>query len=111
LEKNGAFRLITEEEMNDATNNPKEGLFSHTDDFELLTRTVKKFPAIHEIEIKDVTHFKKLIEITINDKDSIPLFVKDANSELEIISSYSLENRKIEKGYKLVYLGKPIETI
>ncbi len=109
--ENGAFRLITEEEMNDATNNPKEGLFSHTDDFELLTRTVKKFPAIHEIEIKDVTHFKKLIEITINDKDSIPLFVKDANSELEIISSYSLENRKIEKGYKLVYLGKPIETI
>jgi len=109
--ENGAFRLVTEEEMNDTTNNPKEGLFSHTDDFELLTRTAKKYPAIHEIEIKDDTHYKKLIEITINDKDSIPLFVKDANGELEIISSYSLENRKIEKGYKLVYLGKPILTV
>jgi NhaP-type Na+/H+ or K+/H+ antiporter len=109
--ENGAFRLITEEEMNDATNNPKEGLFSHTDDFELLTRTAKKYPVIHEIEIKDDTHFKNLIETTINDKDSIPLFVKDTNGELEIISSYSLENRKIEKGYQLVYLGKPIELI
>jgi NhaP-type Na+/H+ or K+/H+ antiporter len=109
--ENGAFRLVTEEEMNDTTNNPKEGLFSHTDDFELLTRTVKKFPAIHEIEIIDEAHFKKLIETTINYKDSIPLFVKDTNGELEIISSYSLENRKIEKGYQLVYLGKPIELI
>ncbi len=109
--ENGAFRLVTEEEMNDPTSNPKEGLFSHTNDFELLTRTAKKYPAIHEIEIKDEAHFKKLIELTINDKDIIPLFVKDTNGELEIISSYSLENHKIEKGYQLVYLGKPIETI
>jgi len=109
--ENGVFRLVTEEEMNDPTSNPKEGLFSHTDDFELLTRTVKKYPAIHEIEIKDDAHLKKLIEITVNDKDIIPLFVKDANGELEIISSYSLEKRSIEKGYKLVYLGKPILTV
>ncbi|VAV82651.1 Sodium/hydrogen exchanger family protein [hydrothermal vent metagenome] len=109
--ENGAFRLVTEEEMNDPTSNPKEGLFSHTNDFELLTRTAKKYPAIHEIEIKDEVHFRKLIEVTINDKDIIPLFIKDKNGELEIISSYSLENHKIEKGYQLVYLGKPIETI
>lgn len=109
--ENGAFRLITEEEMNDPKNNPKEGLFSHTDDFELLTRTVKKYPSIHEIEIKDEAHFRKLIEITIKDKDSIPLFIKDANGELDIISSYSLERNNISKGYFLVYLGKPIESI
>jgi NhaP-type Na+/H+ or K+/H+ antiporter len=109
--ENGAFRLVTEEEMNDPTSNPKEGLFSHTNDFELLTRTAKKYPAIHEIEIKDEVHFRKLIEVTINDKNIIPLFIKDKNGELEIISSYSLENYKIEKGYQLVYLGKPIETI
>lgn len=109
--ENGAFRLVTEEEMNDPTSNPKEGLFSHTNDFELLTRTAKKYPAIHEIEIKDEVHFRKLIEVTINDKNIIPLFIKDKNGELEIISSYSLENHKIEKGYQLVYLGKPIETI
>ena len=39
--ENGAFRLVTEEEKNDPTNNPKEGLFSHTDDFALLTRTAR----------------------------------------------------------------------
>jgi NhaP-type Na+/H+ or K+/H+ antiporter len=39
--ENGAFRLVTEEEKNDPTKNPKEGLFSHTDDFALLTRTAQ----------------------------------------------------------------------
>lgn len=43
--------------MLDPTNNPKEGLFLHTDDFALLTRIAQKFPAIHEIEIQDKTHY------------------------------------------------------
>jgi NhaP-type Na+/H+ or K+/H+ antiporter len=109
--ENGAYRLVTEEEMLDPTNNPKEALFSHTVNFSRLTRIVKKYPVIHEIEINDKAHFKKLVEITINDKDSIPLFVKDTNGELEIISSYSLENPDIAEGYLLVYLGKPMETV
>ncbi|MCH7523541.1 MAG: sodium:proton antiporter [Bacteroidetes bacterium] len=109
--KNGAYRLVTEEEMLNSIHNPKEGLFSHTDDFTQLTRTVKKYPVINEIEINDEAHFKKLIENTTNDKDSIPLFVKDTNGELEIISSYSLENSNIVQGCQLVYLGKPIETV
>ena len=109
--ENGAYRLVTEEEMLDPTNNPKEALFSHTVNFSRLTRIVKKYPVIHETEINDKAHFKKLVEITINDKDSIPLFVKDTNGELEIISSYSLENPDIAEGYLLVYLGKPMETV
>ncbi|RMZ50872.1 cell shape-determining protein [Flavobacteriaceae bacterium PRS1] len=109
--ENGAYRLVTEEEMLDPTNNPKEALFSHTVNFPRLTRIVKKYPVIHEIEINDEAHFKKLVEITINDKNSIPLFVKDTNGELEIISSYSLENPDIAEGYLLVYLGKPMGTV
>ena len=109
--ENGAFRLITEEEMNDTTNNPKEGLFSHTDDFELLQRAVKQYPSIHEIKINDKSDYKRLIEITVQDKDIIPLFVKDKNGRLEIISSFNKNIESIEKGYQLVYLGKQIETL
>ena len=106
---NGAYRLITEEEMNDLTNNPQEGLFSHTDDFAVLTRIAQKYPVIHEIIINDNAHYKNLIEITINDKNTIPLFLKDSDGELEIITSYSKDINVIEKGYKLVYLGKPLD--
>ena len=107
--ENGALRLVTEEEMNDPTNNPKEGLFSHTDDFTQLTKTAHKHPAIHEIEIKDKTHYENLIEITINDENIIPLFIKNTRGELEIISSYSKNKNEFASGCKLVYLGKRID--
>lgn len=109
--ENGAFRLVTEEEMSDPENNPKEGLFSHTDDFVLLSQTAKKYPIIHEIEIKDKSHYESLIEVTINDKNTIPLFLKDTNGKLEIISSYSKNRNEIVTGCRLVYLGKQIEHL
>jgi len=107
--ENGAFRLVTTEEMNDPTNNPKEGLFSHVDDFVSLSETARKFPKIHEVMLNGKDHYNELIEFTNKDKDIIPLFIKDGHGEFEIISSYSKDAHKAEKGYELVYLGKSIE--
>ena len=105
--ENGSFRLVSKEEMEDETNNPKEGLFSHSDDFISLAETVKTYPKINEIKIKDKAHYEQLIELSNNEKYTIPLFIKDKKGELEIISSYSKEMKSIEKGFFLVYLGKP----
>ena len=104
--ENGAFRLVTTEEMLDPGNNPKEGLFSHTDDFGALLEVTRKYPSIQEIDLEDDEHYKKLIDITNGDKDIIPLFVKDYEGELHIISSDNLAVSTIEKGFQLVYLGK-----
>ena len=104
--ENGAFRLINSEEMNDPQNNPKEGLFSHTDDFIKLMETTKKYPSIHEIDLKDKTHYDQLIEMTKADDDIIPIFLKAPDGDLKIISSYSTDFEDIKEGYKLVYLGK-----
>jgi NhaP-type Na+/H+ or K+/H+ antiporter len=108
--ENGAFRLVNSDEMTDPENSPKEGLFSHTDDFIKLTETVRKFPAIHEIELKDQKHYEGLIEITKADDHIIPIFLKAPNEELSIISSFSKEFKDIAEGYKLVYLGKMFES-
>ena len=48
-------------------------------------------------------------EITNNDKDIIPLFVKDNTGELHIISSFNKDVKDVDKGSKLVYLGKPFK--
>jgi len=104
--ENGSFRLISVEEMNNPENSPREGLFSHTDDFIKLTEVARKYPVIHEIDINSRAHYEKLIEITNNDEDRIPLLVMDKRGVLEIISSYNTAISKVEKGYKLVYLGK-----
>jgi len=107
--ENGSFRLVTKEEMLDENNNPKEGLFSHTDDFNSLTEVTMKYPSIQEIVINDKAHYNSLIEITNNDKDIVPLFIKDKDSELRIISSYNTEIDEIGENWKLVYLGKPFD--
>jgi NhaP-type Na+/H+ or K+/H+ antiporter len=107
--ENGSFRLISVNEMQDPNQNPKAGLFSHTDDFVSLAETVRKYPKINEITLNDKEHYNNLIEITKKEEFTIPLFIKNEKGILEIISSYSIDN-KVEKGYKLVYLGKQIKT-
>ncbi len=104
----GSFRVISSDEMNDPETNPSEGLFSHTDDYIKLTEVARKFPTIHEVVLNSRSHYEGLIEISKTDPDIIPLFVKKASGELEIIPSHSAEV-EIGKGYQLVYLGKKIQ--
>lgn len=108
--EHGSFRLVSSDEMNDPGNNPKEGLFSHTDDFMKLMEATRKYPAIHEIELTDTEHYKGLIEITKADENIIPLFLKDDQENLKIISSFSKEFNDIQEGFKLVYLGKAFDV-
>lgn len=108
--ENGSFRLVDAEEMNDPENNPKDGLFSHTDDFIKLTEAARKYPEIHEIELKDQEHYEGLIEITKADKDIIPIFLKTPKGDIKIISSFSTEFNDIQEGYRLAYLGKVFDV-
>ncbi|MDT0620443.1 cation:proton antiporter [Croceitalea vernalis] len=109
--ENGAFRLVNTDEMNDPENNPEEGLFSHTDDFIKLTDAARKYPTINEIELTDKNHYSGLLEITKADNDIIPLFLKDTNGDLKIISAFGKENYDVQEGYKLVYLGKVFDFV
>ena len=104
--ENGSFRLVTDDEMNNPEDNPKEGLFSHTDDFIKLSEVVRQYPAIHEIDLKSTAHYNSLIEMTKADNNIIPIFLKVPDGDLKIISSYSENFEDIKEGFKLVYLGK-----
>jgi len=108
--ENGSFRLVSVDEMRDNNNNPKEGLFSHTDDFTTLSNVVRKFPSIQEIELRDKAHYESLIEISNNHKDIIPLFIKNDQSEMKIISSNNKDIEEIGENWHLVYLGKPFDV-
>ncbi len=104
--EHGAFRLVSPDEINDEKNSPKEGLFSHTDDFNSLTEVANKYPSINEIQLTGKAHYSNLIEIIKKDKNIVTLFLKDNEGEFHIISSYNNNMDKIEKGWVLVYLGK-----
>jgi len=108
--EHGAFRLVTGDEMSDPENSPKEGLFSHTDDFIKLTEIVRQFPVIQEIDLKSTEHYNSLIEITKADADIIPIFLKSPDGDLKIIPSFSTQFEDITNEFKLVYLGKKFEV-
>ncbi len=108
--EHGSFRLVSSVEMNNPENNPKEGLFSHTDDYMKLMEATRKYPAIQEIELNDTKHYLSLIEITNSDENIIPLFLKDNQGDLKIISSFSKGFKDIQEGFKLVYLGKAFDV-
>jgi NhaP-type Na+/H+ or K+/H+ antiporter/Trk K+ transport system NAD-binding subunit len=108
--ENGSFRLVNTDEMNDPESSPKEGLFSHTDDFIKLMETAREYPAIQEIDLKDQEHYEGLIEITKADKHIVPVFLKTPDGNLRIISSFSKEFNDVKKGYKLAYLGKKFDA-
>ncbi len=104
--ENGAFRLVDVNEMKNPENSPEEALFTRTDDFIKLTDVARKYPSINEIELENKEHYHKLIEITKNDNDIIPLFIKSLDNNLAIISAFSKNAIDVKEGYKLVYLGK-----
>lgn len=106
--ENGAFRLISSEEMKNPNNNPEQGLFSGIDDFSSVSKVARNFPEIHELPIESKEHYDKLIKNMDRSRESIPLFIKNANGELIIISSHHKEVSVAEDGCQLVYLGKPI---
>lgn len=107
--EHGNFRLITPEERKDASSNPKEGLFSNTDDFVRLSEIIRKHPNIREADIDSDEHYKKILNKINNNKDIVPLFMKLKNGDLEIISVKENENLKVTEGIKIVYIGEEIK--
>lgn len=107
--ENGSFRVVSADEMSDPESNPNEGLFSHTDDYIRLSDVARRFPEIKEIELNSKEHYEGLIEISKTDHEVIPLFVKNKEGDLNIIST-SNEEIEIEEGFLLVYLGKTFEA-
>ncbi len=110
LGENGAFRLITNDEMQDTNNTPQEGLFSHTDDYINLSEVARDYPRINELELKSKEHYLENLDVLKEEREAIPLFIKDNEGELSIIPARN-ETMNIEAGNRLVYLGKPIELI
>jgi len=104
--ENGAFRLVSSDELNQPESMPEEGLISRTDDFMKLTEAVQRNPAIQEITLKNGEQIAQLLSKAQTDDEVVPLFVKYPDGKLDIISSIRDKVSSLPDGSKLVYLGK-----
>lgn len=101
----GAFRVVSTDEMKQGKIEPNKNLFTHKDDFINLSEVVRDFPLVNEVVVNSQEHYTSLLKEINDETQSIPLFLKDNNGEIHIISSLN-ESYKIEKGNILIYVGK-----
>jgi hypothetical protein len=106
--ENGSFRILDSDEVGDPEVEARQELFSQTNDFVRLMEASRKYPAIHEIPLKNEAHLKELMNTMLSEEDIAPLFIKSPDGELHIIPAFSRSGETAGKGYKLVYLGKKV---
>ncbi len=103
--ENGAFRIVSSEEMKSNKEISKKSLFTHKDDYLNLSEVVRDFPNVNEIKVDSEKNYHELLQKTNDKKETIPMFLKDNQGIIHIISSLD-DNFKIEKGNILIYIGK-----
>ena len=104
--ENGAFRIRTNGEVE--SEEELASLFPANDDFITLSNIVKKFPYIGEMELIDNKGYNKLIHQIESNDNIAPLFIKDNEGDLKVISN-NTNVTEIKDGMKLVYLGEKID--
>lgn len=106
--KQGSFRIISTDEMKEGKlEDPEEQLFTHKDDFLNLSEVVRDFPLVNEVIVSSKENYKKVLKEIEDEELAIPMFLKDNNGIIHIISSID-ESIEIEKGNVLIYIGKTI---
>ncbi|WP_456422138.1 cation:proton antiporter [Lutibacter sp.] len=103
----GAYRLISSDEMKGENIKSVQNLLINSDDYINLSEIVRDFPVINEVTVNSKEHYLTLLKEIDKEPQAIPLFLKDNNEEIHIISSLK-DSFKIEKGNTLIYLGKKI---
>jgi len=105
--ENGAFRIVSTDEMTEGPQKPKSYLFTHKDDYINLSEVVRDFPIVNEVPVNSQQHYDQLLKEINDEPHAIPLFLKDNTGFIHIISSLN-KSFKIEKGNVLMYIGKTI---
>lgn len=103
----GAFRIISTDELAEGKSLPNKYLFTDKDDYLNLSEVVRDFPLVNEVIVSSQEQYTKLLKEINDEKQSIPMFLKDNNGIIQIISSLG-NNLKIEKGNVLIYIGKTL---
>ncbi|MFC7356191.1 cation:proton antiporter [Jejudonia soesokkakensis] len=105
--ENGTFRLITSKELLKKEDVNTDEIFNTTHDFIKFTEVARDYPSIQEIEVEDYNMFLKVLEIIRENKEAIPLFIKDPEGNVDLIDT--LKEINIENGTVIAYLGKPMD--
>lgn len=104
--ENGAYRLISVNELQNPDTIEEECLFSDNDDFINLLEVARDYPNIYEYEIKSVEDLAIILKDMHTEEKIVPLFIKElATGDFRVVTS-DLSKVQAVAGDLLVYMGK-----
>ncbi|WNW02467.1 sodium:proton antiporter [Tenacibaculum sp. HL-MS23] len=104
----GAYRLVSSQEVLTNEYEDKDQLFTIKDDYLSLMEAVREFPEIHETQINSIEEYKEKITEIYSEVKSIPVFVKNNSNEILLIAEFE-KNVTVIEDWKLVYIGKDLK--
>ncbi len=107
--ENGAYRLVSVDEMNDPNNNPSNGLFSNTDDYINFSEVARDYPKLHELSVDSQEVLGEYLNKMQAQESTIPLLLKDENGVFQIITS-KFDVPAISNTSTLIYMGKELKV-
>ncbi len=75
--ENGAFRIVSADELINKVDISNEQLFTHKDDFINLSEVVRDFLFINEVNVDSREHFNRLLKEIGYEAHAIPVFFKE----------------------------------
>lgn len=109
--ENGAYRLISVNELQDPSIINEDRLFSDNDDFINLLEVARDYPNINEIAIKNNEHLAELLQMMHDEDKIIPLFIREGDThEFKVVVS-DMSKMQAKEGDLLVYMGKEYQEV
>jgi len=108
--ENGAYRLISVNELQNPETIQGDRLFSDKDDFINLLEVARDYPNIFELEIESEAQLQEVLDQMHNEDKIIPLFIKEHQTEELAIILSDISKMKAEAGDTLIYLGKEFQS-
>ncbi|WP_412984631.1 cation:proton antiporter [Pontimicrobium sp. IMCC45349] len=106
--ENGAFRLKAKDENGTIENGHDDILFSESHDFISLSNVAVNYPFVNEIALKSAQEFKAFFNNAKDNDEMVPIFIKNGNGRLDVITNSTKESTTFEGETSIVYLGKKI---
>jgi len=108
--ENGSYRFLSPDEITNQQTEAEGGLFSKRDDYINFNEVARDYPNFHEIEVETAEDVTKALELINQHEKSIPLFFKDAESQIKIIEA-NVSTEAKNNITQVVYLGKKLEEV
>lgn len=104
----GAYRLVSSEEMKSGKQLNGSEMFTDKDDFINLSEIVRDYPMVNEVEVQSPGKFREIVgKLTENDF-TVPLFLRAKEGEIHILAAVDETQLEIKSGDRIMYVGKTI---